>query len=197
MRSVGTRPCTKPPCYKSYLAIPHPKSQQITMTQLNPNSANYDNENNLPIRLISILFIGQIVAILLTLLYYFSYVDTAVWPQLELNQPLPPETAQALDDFTVVLFYLTPITLLLVIATLGVLFLWSLGWVFGMLAQCAILLVCLSFYFFHPLTAIYPLMLGAILMVFILNLNFVRLRLLRQWQQERLHIFDDSTPLEE
>jgi hypothetical protein len=170
------------------------------MTQRNPtqpNQPNYEHENNLPIRLISILFIGQIVAILLTLLYYFSYVDTAVWPQLELNQPLPPETAQTLDNFTVVLFYLTPITLLLVIATFGVLFLWSLGWVFGMLAQCAILLVCLSFHFFHPLTAIYPLMLGAILMVFILNLNFVRLRLLRQWQQDRLHIFDDSTTLEE
>ncbi len=155
-----------------------------------------DTDNTWPVRLISILFIMQIVAILLTVLYYFSQVDPLIWESLELGLFSQPDDL-ALNNFTVVLFYLTPMILLLAVATVGVLFLWSGGWIVGMLAECAILLVSISYYFFHPLQAMYPLMFWAVFMVLVLNLSYVRQTLLRQRPADQLLVLGGSPTFEE
>lgn len=152
----------------------------------NLSSDQPENDNTLPIRLISVLFIIQIVAIFLSLLYYLSRVSVDAWQALELGMAFSLQDESAIIDFALVLFYLAPLTILLIIGTLGVLFLWSGGWIVGMLGQCAVLLVCITFYFFRPLAVIYPLMFWAILMVLVLNLNYVRRRLLRQRREDQL-----------
>lgn len=152
----------------------------------NLSSDQPENDSTLPIRLISVLFIIQIVAIFLSLLYYLSRVNVDAWQALEPGMAFSLQDESAIIDFALVLFYLAPLTILLIIGTLGVLFLWSGGWIVGMLGQCAVLLVCITFYFFRPLAVIYPLMFWAILMVLVLNLNYVRRRLLRQRREDQL-----------
>lgn len=145
-----------------------------------------DSESTLPIRLISIMFIVQIVAILLVALFYLSQVNVDVWQQLEPGMAFSLQDDRAITDFALTLFYLVPLIVPLAIATVGMLFLWSGGWIVGMIGECAMLLVCITFYFFHPLIVVYPLMFWSILMVLILNLNYVRRRLLRQRPSDKL-----------
>lgn len=149
-------------------------------------AAPQENDSTLPIRLISILFIIQIVGISLIVLYYLSQVSVDAWQALELDMAFSLDDDSAIIDFALTLFYLAPLTILLAIATVGVLFLWSGGWIVGMLGQCAILLVCITFYIFHPLVVIYPLMIWAVFMILVLNLNYVRRRLLRQRAEDQL-----------
>ncbi len=156
-------------------------------------SAPPENDSTLPIRLISILFIIQIVGISLIVLYYLSRVSVDAWQAIELGMAFSLEDDSALVDFALTLFYLAPLTILLTIATVGVLFLWSGGWIVGMLAQCATLLICITFYIFHPLLVIYPLMIWAIFMVLVLNLNYVRRRLLRQRDEDQLLMLGGTT----
>lgn len=153
------------------------------------STTSFENDSTLPIRLISIPFIIQIVGILLVVLYYLGRINIEALQQLEPGMAFGLAETGALTDFALTFFYLAPLTILLAIATIGVLFLWSGGWIIGMIGECAVLLVCITFYFFHPILAIYPLMIWSIFMILLLNLNYTRRRLLRQRPEDKLLMF--------
>jgi TRAP-type C4-dicarboxylate transport system permease small subunit len=118
----------------------------------------------------------RIVAFLLFLQFaiIIGMAVYAVWPDREVfMHPTVDVTDETGLTFGVA-FLLILISLMVLVAALGVLFLPSRSWLVGMLAQVVVLGICLLAYTDLKSTPLYVVMLTGVLMVFYLNSDAVR-----------------------
>ncbi|MCA1730359.1 MAG: hypothetical protein LC751_13385 [Actinobacteria bacterium] len=113
--------------------------------------------------------------------YYISQIDwQQVEQQIETDGSLSPEITEAVEHAAVIAFTLGPPAVLAVLAALGFVFLFRVGWLLAMIVQAITLLSCLLLYSdWEPVLGwdpvfIYPVMLYCIVMVLYLNSSEVR-----------------------
>jgi hypothetical protein len=142
-----------------------------------------------PVRANGLLLILQAAGLAGIGFYNVSQID---WQQVQYDLSLLPETAQlpetvdlpetielpemveAAEQAIVAILLLGPPAILAVLAALGILFMFRVGWLLAMIAQGLTLLACLLLYTTWEPTFVYPAMLYCVVMVLYLNSSDVR-----------------------
>ena len=113
--------------------------------------------------------------------YNVWYVDwQQIVQQIEAEATLSPELTEAAEQAIVIALILGPLAVLALLAALGFLFLFRIGWVLAMIVQALTLLACLLLYseweamLYREPIFIYPVMLYCIVMTLYLNSSDVR-----------------------
>jgi hypothetical protein len=134
-----------------------------------------------PVRANSLLLVLQAAGLGGIGAYSIYQIDwQQVQQQAETDGTLSPELAEAIEHAAVLVLTLGPPAVLALLAALGFLFLFRIGWLLAMTVQVFTLLACLLLYSdWEPVSGwvpvfIYPVMLYCIVMVLYLNSSDVR-----------------------
>lgn len=134
-----------------------------------------------PVRANALLLILQAAGLGGICAYAIWQVD---WQQLvqqvETEAPVSPELAEAAEQAIVLVLIFGPSVVLAVLAAVGFLFLFRIGWLLAMIVQALTLLACLLLYtewegmLYREPVFIYPVMLYCVVMALYLNSSDVR-----------------------
>lgn len=132
------------------------------------------------VRVIAVLLLLQAIGLVSVSLSKSTQIN---WQQAIRSESL---SAQALEAAVISSMFI-PLAVLAVIAALGMLWVFRIGWLLAMIAQALILLDCLALYFQQKPGFVYPIMLSGVILVLYLNSFDVRLA---------FHVRPSSTLLE-
>ena len=143
--------------------------------------AETGRKSSWPVRANSLLLVLQTTGLGGISAYSIYQIDwQQVQQQAETDGTLSPELTTAIEHTAVTVFTLGPPAVLALLAALGFLFLFRIGWLLAMTVQVLTLLACLLLYSdWRPVSDwdpvfIYPVMLYCIVMVLYLNSSDVR-----------------------
>ncbi len=124
-----------------------------------------------PVRATAVLLLLQAIGLGGFAVYRITQLD---WRFLEQGITQESITPEYVDAILLVAMFI-PLALLALVAAVGFVFLFRIGWLLGAIAQGLILLACLNLYFQHKPVFVYPIMVYSIIMVLYLNSFEVRI----------------------
>ncbi len=126
-----------------------------------------------PVRATAVLLLLQAIGLGGYSVYRITHLDWSFLPQ-EAEIIQDAMTFGYIEAILLVAMFI-PLALLALVAAVGFVFLFRIGWLLGAIAQGLILLACLNLYFQYRPIFIYPIMVYSIIMVLYLNSFEVRI----------------------